>query len=233
MKSNNFTNDFQFDWIKPSPSKSNSELKKQNSSNNFNNINNKEPNNNMINLNSTGGYNNANNLNSSNQVNYNKNSNNNTNHILMNSNNNLNININNNINIHNNINLNTQQNVNTLVKVNSIGNLNNKSGNLAKKGGLPNSKHTINTNANQMSYNNYNMNNPLNTKTSASAIKLGKYSPFDPNINSTTNQKSGFNYAYNLNQLKGSNGFINNNHNEVVPKSNKNASLNYFKNSKV
>ena len=62
--------------------------------------------------------------------------------------------------------------------------------------------------------NNFTNSNALNTKTSiAKHFKAG-----------TDNKNVGFNYNYKINQLKGSNGF-NNVNNELIPKSNKNVSL--------
>lgn len=245
MKSNNYEYDYEWDWvIKQNKEAEEKNIKDKNNENNVsnnlnepikkisqnnvntnsnnnlvmtNNINfNNNSQNNLINLNFTP--NNKQNL--SNIINRGKTrtSVNNSNANLMNSSNNMNSNFNANNSVGNNF-----KNTNVLNKVNSMGNINKNS--LVRKNNSG-YKHTINTN---MNFNYFNLNNPLNTKTSASATKINRANfPFE--INSCTNQKNGFNYGYNLNQLKGSNGFGNK---DFGPKSNKNVSVSQFKNAKI
>jgi len=250
MKANNYQYDYQYDWLQKSNNNktnqeensnkeslniidSNKKIPQNNiitsTQNNFiatNNINLNNQNNNLININSTIGNNNNLNMNknSSKKVNT-RMSINNSNANIINSSSNLNLNFN--IANNNNTIAVNFNNSNGLNKVNSMTNITTK--NTLGKKNISAQKHTINTH--NLNYNQFGVVNSLNTKTSASATKINRNFPFEGSSNPT--QKNGFNYAYNVNQLRGSNGFNLGNNNDLGPKSNKNTSMNNFKNTKI
>lgn len=130
------------------------------------------------------------------------------------------------------INSNTENNlINSkgLKKARSLTNLNQNS--LRKKNSSTTEQTTINTNTNKNGDNNFGLNNPLYPKTSVSATKSNRKSPFDFNYNSQ-NPKSEIDYGYNINQIKCSDGIISGN-NDLGQKSNKNSPSNQLINSKI